>query len=168
MSKAIQLVVYGNGGSGKTTLAKSCVERDGLAHLDLDTIAWARPGVRQCQKTSEKLLRKFMSQHDHWVVEGCYSSLISIAAESANHLVFLNLGIESCMQNCKSRGWEQQKYESKEQQDEQLQNLLDWVARYESRTGEFSLIEHQAIFEVFEGDKAEIKSKSDAENWVTH
>ena len=35
-----RIIVFGNSGSGKTTLAQALAQREGLAHLDLDTVAW--------------------------------------------------------------------------------------------------------------------------------
>ena len=33
-------MIFGNSGSGKSTLAKKLVIDEGLAHLDLDSLAW--------------------------------------------------------------------------------------------------------------------------------
>ncbi|NRD74121.1 hypothetical protein HQQ94_12915 [Shewanella sp. VB17] len=35
-----RIVIFGNSGSGKSTLAKQLSQNEGLAHLDLDLIAW--------------------------------------------------------------------------------------------------------------------------------
>ncbi|MDH5592723.1 MAG: shikimate kinase, partial [Gammaproteobacteria bacterium] len=35
-----KVVILGNLGSGQSTLASSIAERENLAHLDLDTLAW--------------------------------------------------------------------------------------------------------------------------------
>ena len=42
-----RIVVFGNSGSGKTTLARVLTSQYGLAHLDLDSLAWDSPGVRR-------------------------------------------------------------------------------------------------------------------------
>src|SRR6266436_8125163 len=41
-----RIVVFGNSGSGKTTLARVLTSQYGLAHLDLDSLAWDSPGVQ--------------------------------------------------------------------------------------------------------------------------
>ena len=53
-----RIVIFGNSGSGKSSLAKALSERKGLAHLDLDTVAWEpeRPGVRADASESERAL----------------------------------------------------------------------------------------------------------------
>ncbi|MCE9595769.1 MAG: hypothetical protein K8S98_16390 [Planctomycetes bacterium] len=38
---AMRVLVFGNSGSGKSHLARRLLTEHGLAHLDLDTIAWA-------------------------------------------------------------------------------------------------------------------------------
>ena len=35
-----KVLIFGNSGSGKSTLAKELAEKEELAHLDLDTLAW--------------------------------------------------------------------------------------------------------------------------------
>jgi len=39
-NKSQRIVVFGNSGSGKSTLAKNYTLKYGLAHLDLDVLAW--------------------------------------------------------------------------------------------------------------------------------
>jgi adenylate kinase family enzyme len=69
-----KVIVFGNSGSGKSTLAKKLVS-EGLAHLDLDTIAWdldPNP-IRKVIHESELLIKEFQSKYSSWVIEGCYS-----------------------------------------------------------------------------------------------
>ena len=35
-----KILIFGNSGSGKSTLARHLCKTQGLAHLDLDTLAW--------------------------------------------------------------------------------------------------------------------------------
>ncbi|HBR95204.1 MAG TPA: shikimate kinase [Opitutae bacterium] len=159
-----RIVIYGNSGSGKTTLAHSYAAKLKLKYLDLDTITWDAPGVRK--KTSESIaaLDSFIANHDHWVIEGCYGSIILEAAKSAQELIFLNPGIQTCLENCKARPWEPHKYDSKESQDKNLEMLLNWVTQYETREDEFSLKTHRAIFDSFTGKKVELKTRLEMQN----
>ncbi|MDQ8179341.1 AAA family ATPase [Pelagicoccus sp. SDUM812005] len=155
-------IVFGNSGSGKSTLARRIAEQSQAAHLDLDTLAWKAPAVREELSVSEKRIRDFIAAHEDWVIEGCYASLIEIAAAHAQEIVFLNPGTATCQENCRSRPWEPHKYASKEEQDKNLEMLLGWVAQYESREDEFSLAAHQKLFRAFEGQKREITSNEEA------
>lgn len=155
-----KIVIFGNSGSGKSTMALALVEKYQLAHLDLDTLAWevTNPTVRREIKNSLKDLSNFIKTQDRWVIEGCYSSLLKEAIHNCNKLVFLNPGIDICVQNCLNRSWEPHKYSSPEDQNENLKMLLDWVKQYETRNDEFSLQSHRQLFEQFLGEKIEYLS----------
>ena len=53
-------LLLGNSGSGKSTLAARLAARDGLAHLDLDTLAWlpTTPPARRPLADSERDVRE--------------------------------------------------------------------------------------------------------------
>lgn len=160
-----RIVVYGNSGSGKSTLARALAELYGVPHLDLDVIAWEadRPGVRAAAEQSERELQRFMDGSGGWVVEGCYTGLLSAAAARATELIFLNPGVEACVENCRARPWEPHKYASREAQDANLRMLIEWVRQYETREDEFSLREHRRLFDAHEGKKSEYTSNEEAE-----
>ena len=153
-----RVVVFGNSGSGKSTLALRLARELGIRHLDLDTVAWKpdQPGVREAFEKSRAALEAFFAETENWIVEGCYASLLALAAERATRLVFLNPGVPACQRNCGSRPWEPHKYASKSAQDKNLAMLLDWVAGYDTRTDEFSLQAHRELFDAFAGPKFEL------------
>lgn len=160
----VRIVIFGNSGSGKSSLAKALAGRHGVGHLDLDVIAWEaeRPGVRAAFEESERALLRFVEASDGWVVEGCYSGLLKVAAARCTELIFLNPGVEACVGNCESRPWEPHKYESREAQDVNLRMLIEWVREYETRDDEFSLREHRRLFDEHEGPKVEYGSNAEA------
>jgi adenylate kinase family enzyme len=47
-----RILIYGNSGSGKTTMARAVAAELGLEHLDLDLIAWDAPGERRSPAAS--------------------------------------------------------------------------------------------------------------------
>jgi adenylate kinase family enzyme len=151
-----RIVVTGNSGAGKSTLAARLAREHGLAHLDLDTVAW-EPGVtppsRAALATSRAALDAFAAANPAWVIEGCYADLIELAARRSTLLVFLDPGVEACQAHCRARPWEPHKYPTEEAQDANLPMLLAWVADYETRTDEFSRRRHQEVFDAFSGAK---------------
>jgi adenylate kinase family enzyme len=153
-----RIVLFGNAGSGKTTLARALSSQYGLAHLDLDSLAWDSPGVRRSPSESTSAIRNFIAQNSGWVIEGCYGDLLEQVLPYASEVRFLNPGVETCIANCKARPWEPQKYPSRRAQDQKLEFLLDWVRKYESRTDEYSLLRHRELFEGFPGPKVELLS----------
>lgn len=138
-------------------MALALVQKYYLTHLDLDTLAWEvnNTTVRRKIEDSLKNLFEFIEVHENWVIEGCYSSLLKEAISNCNKLIFLNPGIDTCIQNCLTRPWETHKYPSLEAQNENLKMLVAWVRQYETRDDEFSLKSHRKLFEQFLGEKIE-------------
>jgi len=159
-----RIVIFGNSGSGKSSLAKALAALHGVEHLDLDPIAWEpeRPGVRAAAEESARALLRFIEASDGWVIEGCYSGLLEAAAARCTELIFLNPGVEACVENCEARPWEPRKYETREAQDANLRMLIEWVREYETRNDEFSLREHRRLFDAHAGPKVEYGSNAEA------
>ena len=149
-------LLFGNSGSGKTTMARALAKEHGLVHLDLDSVAWSSPGVRRNSSESLAEVDRFLAGNDGWVIEGCYADLMDPILSAATEVRFLNPGVEQCIANCLARPWEPDKYPSKADQDAMLAFLLDWVRAYETRDDEYSLKAHRALFERFRGRKREI------------
>lgn len=128
-----------------------------ITHLDLDILAWldAKPPQRKPLADSLEEINFFVQKNQEWVIEGCYADLLEHVIKNANEIVFLNKDIETCISNCKKRPWEQHKYKSQEEQNNNLEMLIDWVKEYPNRTDEFSLKAHKQLFDDFSGKKTE-------------
>lgn len=155
-----KVLIFGNSGSGKSALAKRLCAADGLSHLDLDTLAWQPtvPPERKPLTESESEISSFIDSNKSWVIEGCYSDLLEIAIPFSNEIIFMNLPIESCIENARNRPWEPHKYESKEAQDSNLEMLIDWISQYSKRTDTLSEASHTALYEKYSGNKCMITS----------
>jgi adenylate kinase family enzyme len=166
------ILIFGNSGSGKSTLAKQLVEslqlgkslqpknsiqpgKEPLAHLDLDNLAWlpTNPPKRAPLAQSNRQIQAFTQANKNWVIEGCYADLLELVAEQASEIIFMNLGVQMCVENAKNRPWEPHKYESKAAQDKNLEMLIDWIKQYDQRDDEFSQIAHQRFYDGFAGKK---------------
>ncbi|HEU5136855.1 MAG TPA: hypothetical protein VFU13_17035 [Steroidobacteraceae bacterium] len=161
----MRVAILGNSGSGKSTLACSLATRSGAALLDLDTVMW-EPGqiaVARSPDAAKADVRAFCTRHEHWVVEGCYASLVNEALNASPFLLFLNPGVEQCLANCRVRPWEPHKYPSKQEQDERLAFLLSWVREYYTRTDDMSLMAHRACFDAYSGAKEELRVQCELE-----
>lgn len=150
-----RILIYGNAGSGKTTMARKIVREFGIAHLSLDDIAWAEEMMRKPLPESVVELNAFIEANSGWVIDGCYGDLVQAALPHCTELRFLNPGIEVCVQNCRNRPWDPAYCESPEAQARYLEPLIDFVRQYETRQDEFSLVRHRAIFDGFAGPKRE-------------
>jgi adenylate kinase family enzyme len=150
-----RIVIFGNSGSGKTTMARRLAAELSLPHLDLDTLAWGATAERRPLRDSVAEIHAFVDREAGWVVEGCYADLLDAVVPFATELRFLNPGVEACIANCRARPWEPHKYASREEQDARLDFLLGWVRDYEAREDEYSLAAHRRLFDAFAGPKRE-------------
>lgn len=110
---------------------------------------------------SVDLLMAFIREQKDWIIEGCYSDIIAQALPHCEKLIFLNPGINICVQHCRMRPWEPEKFESSEQQDAHLHNLIHWVKEYETRDDEYGLKRHRQLFDSFKGTKREFNQVSE-------
>lgn len=150
-----KILLFGNSGSGKSTLARKLSAEQGLAHLDLDTLAWlpGMPPQRAPVAESAAAITAFDASNPGWVIEGCYADLLQLVTGAATEIIFLNLSVAACRDNARKRPWEPHKYPSKEAQDANLDMLLDWISQYADRQDEFSYASHQKIYDTFTGAK---------------
>jgi len=150
-----KILIFGNSGSGKSTLAKKLCADEQLAHLDLDVLAWepTSPPERKALSESEKAISHFIQSSPGWVIEGCYADLLEIAVPFSYEIIFLNLPVDTCVDNARHRPWEPHKYETKEAQDGNLEMLIEWIRQYADRTDTFSQAAHTALYERYSGKK---------------
>jgi len=155
MEPGQRVLVFGNSGSGKSTLARRLADEGDLAHLDLDTLAWLpeSPPRRAPLGESAERIRSFIDGHAGWVIEGCYTDLLELAAPFASRAVFLNLDVEQCVANARKRPWEPHKYASKAAQEANLDMLVGWIRDYVERDDVFSYRAHRDFYERFPGEK---------------
>jgi adenylate kinase family enzyme len=154
----MKVILMGNAGAGKSTMARRVIGTRAIPILSLDDITW-NPGVlRKPLAESLDLLDDFLKANKEWVIEGCYGDLIEAALPHCTELRFLNPGVEACVAHCQRRPWEPEKFASAEEQDAMLKQLVLWVKEYENRDDEFGLKRHRSIFDRFNGPKLEFTS----------
>lgn len=159
-----RVIVFGNSGSGKSTLSRRLAEAWGLAHLDLDVLAWApaEPPVRRPVEESLADVDAFIRENRRWVIEGCYADLFATTLAHRPLMIFLDPGIEACVANARARPWEPHKYPTREAQDAQLAFLIGWIRDYEDRADEFSRGAHRALFDAYDGERIRCASNEEA------
>jgi adenylate kinase family enzyme len=161
----MRIAIVGNSGSGKSTLARALATTHGLAMLDLDTIAWEPNQVAVPRADVDQLadLRAFCAREPRWVIEGCYAGLIQAAFSFSPRLIFMDPGVDACLDNCHARPWEPHKYASKAEQDAKLEFLLAWVREYDTREGDLGRGAHVALFENYGGEKYHLRTRAEAD-----
>lgn len=153
MNPKQRVVIFGNCGAGKSALAKKLAFERGLAHLDVDTLAFDESGNRLPVEDTRKAITDFLSQHQGWVVEGCLADLLGEALDRSDECIFMDPGVEVCKDNCKDAPTEVLRYTGTSLTLEDLTGLLEFVAAYEKRSDDFSHSAHKALFDAYEGEK---------------
>lgn len=158
MTGETRLVLLGNAGAGKSTMARRLIGDRKIPRLSLDEIAWHEGTQRKPLAASIRELEAFLKDNERWIIEGCYGDLVEFALPHCSELRFLNPGVEACVEHCRRRPWEPEKFASPEAQRAMLATLIDWVRSYESRDDEYGLARHRQIFDSFDGRKREYTS----------
>ena len=153
----MKIILLGNAGSGKSTMARRLIDEKEIARLSLDEIAWDHGAVRRAHEDSVADLNFFLRENENWIIEGCYSDLVEVALPHCTELRFLNPGVSVCMEHCSQRPWEPEKFATPNEQQALLDTLLEWVQEYETRDDEYGMKRHRQIFDSFAGPKREYR-----------
>lgn len=132
--------------------------------LSLDEVAFEGGTERRSLQDSCADVKGFIASHESWIIEGCYADIIELILSDCEELIFLNPGVEVCIAHCRARPWEPEKFSSHHEQDKNLENLIEWVRSYETRTDEYGLRRHRELYESFWGNKREFKTPSEYES----
>lgn len=157
----MKLILLGNAGAGKSTLAKRLIARTPAARLSLDEVAFQDGAQRRPLEESIAAVKAFIDAHSSWIIEGCYADIIEGVLPECEELIFLNPGIDTCVAHCRARPWEPEKYASRQEQDHNLNMLIEWVQAYATRTDEYGLLRHRQLYQSFTGKKCELNNAAD-------
>ncbi len=160
----MKIILLGNAGAGKSTLSRKLIAKHPAARLSLDEVAFHGDTERRPLQDSIEDVKRWIAGRESWIIEGCYADIIEPMLGLCDELIFLNPGVDTCIAHCRSRPWEPEKFSSRQVQDENLENLLQWVRAYESRADEYGLSRHRELYESFQGKKREFKDPSDYES----
>jgi adenylate kinase family enzyme len=152
-----RVAIMGNGGSGKTWLARRlalCLDR---APVHLDEVYWQQgeSGVARDKAVVAEEIRQ-LSHASDWIVEGVYGWLIDVVLPRTTLLIFLDLPEDVCVANVKARG--KQMGES----DQGFEELIEWVSKYRQRRNNWNSFEtHMRMFDGFTNEKVRLRSRTE-------
>jgi len=144
-----RVLIMGNGGSGKTWLARRIGEQLRHPIIHLDDIHWepGRYGIARDRTLRDEMVTA-AADGDRWIMEGVYGQLVNMVLRRATALIWLDLPEEACIANVTERGIQGGETQT------QFIGLLKWVAEYRTRTNNWNSFEaHAKLYSAFPGAK---------------
>ncbi|MEM8885918.1 MAG: GNAT family N-acetyltransferase [Planctomycetota bacterium] len=145
-----RIFVVGNAGSGKSTAARALGDR---TVLEFDTVAFAdEQGTRL---PADEVCNGLRGRDDleRAVLEGCYADLVEGLASQHDHLIWLDVPVDTCVTHARARTWEPHKWKSAAAQDAFLPQLIEFIERYPDADGPTGRRAHETLFESFPGTR---------------
>ncbi len=148
-AQPLRLVVIGNSGSGKSTVANKIGASHKLPTLDLDEAFWRTDSDQRAQGEAVSIVAEFSLSHD-WIVEGVYEFLLEIALARATQLLWLDLSWDECRKGLLQRGW----HYGMDPGDPS--SLQAWADAHQER-----LQKQAQLYEGFQGRKSRLKTRKE-------
>ena len=162
-----RIVIIGNSGSGKSSLARRLSDRFASPVIHLDGLFW-EPGGFNRKRPQEVVFAEIatLATGQRWIVEGVFGELAQAFLPNADLLLWLNLDWESCRQGLLHRGSESSKQRDPQSAEENFNKLLQWASAYWQRDDARSFQGHQELFAQFGGDKHSFTSRAAVDEFV--
>lgn len=152
-----RILIFGNGGTGKTWLAGKI---SGALHrpaIHLDDLRWL-PGHYGIARDNQVVFNEVAEagKADQWLIEGVYGWLANAVLQRTTSLIWIDLPEDECVANITARGIQGGGSE------ESFRELIDWVRNYREReNSSTSYTSHKKLFDAFMGNKVLLNSRSE-------
>jgi adenylate kinase family enzyme len=97
-----RILVLGSSGAGKSTFARKLGQRLGIEPLHLDSYYWQPDWIATPAEAWDQKLKTLLAR-DSWVMDGNYSSSLSLRLEYADTVIFLERGRLKSLLRCVGR-----------------------------------------------------------------
>ncbi len=135
-----RVVIFGNGGAGKSTLARKLGAATGLPVIHLDREFW-RPGWEEPPDDEWHARVHELVKAERWIMDGNFGSTMDIRIAAADTIVFLDLPTHVCIWRIIDRALNAKAAESGYRPDmadgcaEKLDPpFIDWVYHFRERS----------------------------------
>ena len=99
----MKILIIGNGGTGKSTLAQKMSSELGIPATYLDLIMWDKDWNRMPEREFSKEIDKIAKEKD-WIIEGWgYHSSLNSRIEKADVIIYLQFPLAFCLKSVLKR-----------------------------------------------------------------
>lgn len=91
-----KIIVFGNAGSGKTTLAKILHAKFHIPLYHLDRYYW-KPGWERIDREEFAKIHRALCERDQWILEGSYPKFLPERVTYAEVVIFLDIPRYICL-----------------------------------------------------------------------
>src|SRR4051812_6554459 len=96
-----RILVTGNAGAGKSTLAQHLGQVLGLPVYGLDQIVWQSGWRKTPTQLRRQRIQELISSSDEWIIEGVSQAVL----EAADAVIFIDAPRIVCFWRCAKRNW---------------------------------------------------------------
>ena len=149
-------MIVGNGGAGKSWLARRLGASLGLSVIHLDDLRW-QPGQYGVTRDNQIVLDDVTSaaKAGSWVMDGVYGWLAHAVFARITAWIWIDLPEDECIANVRARGLQGGG------NPEAFEDMVRWIADYRLRDGTSCFAAHSRLFAAFGGPKVLLKSRAD-------
>jgi adenylate kinase family enzyme len=152
-----RLLIIGNSGSGKTTVARAISEHRQHPLVSLDRIHWEEGGfARKRDEQAARRMTREAATAVRWVMEGVYGWLAEEAMPRVQALLWLDLPWPDCRTGLLER---------KADQPFDAEMML-WAEQYWTRDTSSSYAGHRRLYDDFAGEKLLCRSRTDVAAFI--
>lgn len=152
-----RILIFGNGGTGKTWLAREIGAVMGRPTIHLDDLRCV-PGQYGVARENQLVFNEVVEagKADTWIMEGVYGWLASAVLERVTTLLWIDLPEEECVANVKARGIQGGGSEKS------FQEPIEWVRNYRQRENSSTCYSgHEKLFDACAGWKVILKNRAE-------
>ncbi len=92
----MKIVIFGCGGSGKSTMARILGERLGIPVIHLDQLYW-RPGWQHVTDEEFQVLLKEKLSGEEWIMDGNFNGTLPLRLEHSDMAIYLDFSRFTCL-----------------------------------------------------------------------
>jgi len=157
-----RMLIFGNGGTGKSWLARQIGILIGRPPIHLDDLRWV-PGQYGIARNNRLVFDEVVeaAKAEAWLMEGVYGWLAEGVLGRVTTLVWIDLPEDECVANATARGTQGGGSE------ESFKELIEWIKEYRQReNSSTSYSGHQKLFDAYAGSKIILRNRAEIGAYV--